>query len=850
MKKISGMTGLFFALVLLCVALWALLHELRHYHYRDIVQAVHAIPGPHILLALGLTVLDYLILTGYDTLAFRYIGQKNSYREIAPASFLAYSVSNNLGFSLFSGTAVRYRFYSALGISGLDISKIVAFCSLTFWTGLASAGGLSFLLSPPPSSGILHDQIILVRPLGAVLLSLPAAYLLLCLWKRIPVRFKGFEFSLPGIKTVITQLLLGASDIALTAMVLYSLLPSGVSISYLHFLGIFNLALIIGLISHVPGGLGVFETAILLLLPPEAKGTGVVGALLVFRAVYYLLPLILASISITGVELYTRRQTVGMVARKAGGIVSFLLPHFLAVTTFLGGVVLLFSGATPTIHGRLTWLNQFLPLTVIEVTHFLSGLTGAALLILARGIQRRLDSAYHTSLLLLLLGALWALLKGFDYEEAGILMLFFLLLSSSRKQFFRRASLTSVRFSPGWVLLVGVALACAGWIGLFSYKHIEYSHDLWWRWTLFGDASRFMRAEMGIASITILFILARLFRPAPVSPALPSAEELELARTIIARTSDTRGFLALLGDKSLLLSESRQSFIMYGVTKRSWVAMGDPVGWKEDARELIWNFREMSHLHDGWAVFYQVRPENLPLYLDLGLSLVKLGEEGRVPLADFSLEGSSHKKFRQYVSAMEREGGMFEIVPADKTINLLTELKNVSDDWLKYKHTSEKRFSLGFFDRQYLCCQPVAVVRRNGRIIAFANVLHTGMKEEISVDLMRYVKDAPEGTMDYLFVKLLLWGKEEGFGHFNLGMAPLSGLENRSLAPLWNQAGALMFRHGEHFYNFQGLRHYKEKFHPVWEPRYLASPGGLALPRILTNISELISGGLLGAITR
>ena len=260
-----------------------------------------------------------------------------------------------------------------------------------------------------------------------------------------------------------------------------------------------------GLVSHVPGGLGVFETTIILLLPPEAKGTGVIGALLVYRAVYYLIPLILASVSITGFELYTRRKAVGMVARRIGGVISFILPHFLAATTFLGGVILIFSGATPTIHGRLTWLNQFMPLTVIELSHFLSSLAGAALLILASGIQKRLDSAYLLSLTLLVLGAIWSLLKGFDYEEALILMVFVLLLLSSRKQFFRKASLTSERFSLGWIMLVCAVLVCAGWIGLFSYKHVEYSNDLWWRWTLFGDASRFIRAGVGVASVISLF---------------------------------------------------------------------------------------------------------------------------------------------------------------------------------------------------------------------------------------------------------------------------------------------------------------------------------------------------------
>jgi phosphatidylglycerol lysyltransferase len=142
------------------------------------------------------------------------------------------------------------------------------------------------------------------------------------------------------------------------------------------------------------------------------------------------------------------------------------------------------------------------------------------------------------------------------------------------------------------------------------------------------------------------------------------------------------------------------------------------------------------------------------------------------------------------------------------------------------------------------------VVRHKGRIAAFANLWLGAEKEELSPDLMRFHPEAPENVMEYLFIALMLWGKAEGYRWFNLGMAPLSGLQNRALAPLWNRLGALVFRFGENFYNFRGLRQYKQKFDPAWEPKYLASPGGLALPRILAATGALISGGLKGVVAK
>jgi phosphatidylglycerol lysyltransferase len=285
---------------------------------------------------------------------------------------------------------------------------------------------------------------------------------------------------------------------------------------------------------------------------------------------------------------------------------------------------------------------------------------------------------------------------------------------------------------------------------------------------------------------------------------------------------------------------------MYAVQGRTWVSMGDPVGEGKGKIELLWDFRNLCHRYGGWPAFYQVAERDLHLYVDLGLSLLKLGEEGRVPLAGFSLEGSKRKGLRHARNKIQEEGCRFEIVEPPGVEALLPELKAVSDDWMSGKRAGEKGFSLGFFDPVYLVRFPVAVARRGERIVAFANLWPGAPGEELSIDLMRYSKAAPQGVMDYLFTELMLWGRERGYAWFSLGMAPLSGLEPRALAPLWSRAGSLLFRHGEHFYNFQGLRRYKEKFDPVWEPRYLASPGGWILPAVLADLATLIGGGVRG----
>jgi phosphatidylglycerol lysyltransferase len=242
-------------------------------------------------------------------------------------------------------------------------------------------------------------------------------------------------------------------------------------------------------------------------------------------------------------------------------------------------------------------------------------------------------------------------------------------------------------------------------------------------------------------------------------------------------------------------------------------------------------------------VFYEIRKDSLHLYADFGLTFVKLGEEAVVDLSQFALEGARGKPLRHALRHLEHHGASCRIIPPGEVPSVIDELHAVSDDWLEHKAGGEKGFSLGFFRPDYVERFPVAVVERDRHIVAFASVWPGPQNMELSIDLMRYHHDAPNGVMEGLMVHLMQWGKQQGYRSFSLGMAPLSGFERSPSAPLWNRLGSFLYRHGETFYNFQGLRAYKDKFHPSWESRYLAYPGGLRLPRALADVAALIAGG-------
>lgn len=836
--------------VLLVTAAWVLHRELAAFHWRDVAAGIGTLPRSSLALAVFVTGLNYALLTLYDVLALGYVEQRLPYARVGMASFIAYAFGNNVGVAMLSSASVRYRLYSAWGMSARDITRVAVFCGITLWLGLLATGGLAFAVTPVEVRGLSLLPVGALRVLGLFLLLLAVGYVGVCARWRQPLTVRGMSLSLPSPRIALAQLAVSGADWLLAALVLFLLLPPEAGVSLPVFIALFMLGQVAGLVSQVPGGLGVFESVILAALSPRIPTPTVLGVLVAYRAIYYLAPFAMAALLLGGNELAHRREQVTRLLKGARSSFGTVVPLVAATGAVLAGTVLLFSGATPTEQDRLLVLKRMLPLPLVELSHLLGSLVGVSLLLLGRGLQRRLDAAFVLAMGLLVSGGVLSLVKGFDYEEATLLFALALALGPFREQFYRRTSLFAERFSPPWLMAIAAVVGASVWLGFFSYRHVDYSGDLWWRFTFDGDAPRFLRASVGVVGVVLLYGVARLL--APSSPRLPppTGAELARARPLVARSPESTSHLALVGDKTLLFNEKDTAFLMYGVSGRTWVAMGDPVGSPEEGTELAWRFRELVDAHHGWTCFYQVGPSSLPRYLDLGLALLKLGEEATVPLTDFRLDVPERRGLRHAHRKMEKEGLSFEVVPREAVPELLPHLRHISDAWLGEKHTREKGFSLGYYSNRYIQEGPVAVVRQQGELLGFANLWAPETKVELSVDLMRYLPGAPRGAMEYLFTSLMLWGHEQGYQRFNLGMAPFSGFESHSLAPLWHRMGSFVFGYGEHFYNFQGLRQFKEKFHPVWTPRYLAAPGGLALPRVLAGIAALVSRGITGVVTR
>lgn len=816
-------------------------------HWSDIKADLVASPWSALGLALFWTAVSFVALSFYDILAVRSVAKgkvPNWVAGLAGASGSA--VSNLLGFSYVTGTAVRYRIYASLGLELSRVAGVIATSWIGFWMGLVLTLGVLLTLHPKGLATVLPIDSTIETTIGIALLGvMAAAFLWLSLGTR-RLSVAGFGFGLPsgGLAGALT--VAGVIDLAGASLALYVLMPADLAVSFPYFFVIFVGAIAFGLISHVPGGLGVFEATMIAGLGASGR-SDVLAALLLYRLAYTLLPFLLAVAGLGAGWAWVQRHTVTKTAVLIYQLTRAIVPFAAAGIALLAGTILLVSGNMPAETGRLAVLRDVVPLPFVEASHLLGSVAGLLLIVISRGLYRKLHRAWVIAMLLMVAGFAASLVKGLDWEEALGMLLTISLLGVFRSAFYRAESASVFRLNGAWIVSIVTLLVAITWVGALAYSNVSYRDALWWDFNWHSDASRSMRASLVVALILAAIALDSVVsnrRKTKLPDPIP-----DVVRQLVAQSEDTESNMALIGDKSFLISDDDQAFLSYADTGKSLISKGEPVGNPESGRALIWQLREKADREGKRCAFYAVSPRFLPTYLDLGMSIIKIGEVARVDLNGFTLEGSSKKGFRQARNRAIREKYTFEVIPKEQLAPVLGDLRNISDSWLASKQGEEKSFALGGFEETYVSNFDHAVMRDpEGQIVAFANLFQGGNKHELSLDLMRYYPDGPGFVMDGLFAELMLWGAEQGFHWFSLGSAPFSGIENRQLASFWNRVGGFVYDHGEQFYHFEGLRSFKQKFKPVWEPNYLASSGGLAVPRILYEVNVLVSGGVRGLI--
>ncbi len=847
-------------LILFYLALWALRREIKLNNLQDVLQYFEEISYSRFFTALAFSFGSYWALTFYDFLGLRHIKKTLSYGRVALTSFIAYTFSHNIGAAPITGGGIRYRLYSKWGLTAGESASVLVICGMTFWVGFLTMGAFFFFVKPPvlppfqlPAMHFLFfhfqfDSTVfsnVIFGVGVFCLLGIAGYLLSALVFHRTIKIFKWHFPTPSVGIAMGQMAAGVLDWTCSGSVLYILLPPS-DMTFTSFMSIYLSAQILGFLSQVPGGLGVLDWFILEALEPVLPATSIAGALLAFRVCYYLIPFILGLFSFTFYEVVRNRERVKRALRILDRFAPDFAPHLFSILIFLCGASLLISDATPEVSNRLVRLNELMPLGLMEGSHFMAALVGAALLVVARSLQQRLESAYTVALVLLGTGVLTCLFKGFDYKEALTLLVVFGALLICRRYFPRRTSIFQQRYSPMWVTAILFILLGSIWVGVFNYRYEDYSPDLWSTFDIVEDAARFLRATLGASATLFIFSIISLLSPTQPETEYPTSTQLAKALEVVKSSRRAPAMLALMGDKALFFNKRSEAFLMYAIEGKSWITLGDAVGDPKDRQDLAIRFKDQCHRKKAWALFYLVDQEQFQFYLDMGLTVLKIAEEARVPLKNFKVDALFSGDLKNaYQRFKDKEEFTFGILPPGEWRMLLPELRKISEDWLTKSKTREKAFSAGFYDEEYLRNFSLALVWKEGHVVAFANVLTTNHKDELAVDLLRSAVDSPAFLEDYLVLELMQWAREKGYKGFNLGCAPLLEVEETPLAPYKDQVAGILSPYA-HATLLPEIRKDKERFNPEWVPKYLATSGTLPLNVALNNIRSLINKGHRG----
>ncbi|WP_424139231.1 phosphatidylglycerol lysyltransferase domain-containing protein [Roseomonas chloroacetimidivorans] len=611
-----------FGLILLVGALYVVQREFRHLSVADVGQALEATPSGRLWVAGGWTLIAYAVLTIYDRLGSVYAGKPISYLRTSLASFCAYTLAHNLGFAAVSGAAVRYRFYAAWGLTPVEIAKVIAFTSLTFGLGGFALGGLVLFLEPTVLPWVGEEQLIpewTAQALAIVMWVIVSAYVVLSrFWPHF--RIFGHQIDLPGFRMALAQVTLASVDVAVTAAIFYCLLPEAPGLTFWKFLGIYIAAYTAGLAASVPGGLGVFDGFILLSLEPYLSSAQVIGAVLLFRLFYYIVPLFLAGGLFAAFEIGQRRPTLGGLQTETRVTGALEVP-VLAGLTGLGGVVLIFVGALPARGSDFVhWGGEWAALA----SQFAASVVGSLLLVVSYGMLRRLRLAWWAGLFLLANGVAILLMRGDPWWVAAAYLGAGLFLAAMRAAFYRDARLTGEPLTASRVFSLAAGVICGLTLATVAY-HGEVSGAAWWEVVLLDGAPAPLRFAVGLAGVLLLVAAFRLLRPARIQ-----AEDYD---------ESTQAQLAALGARvpsyadGVVLAEGGRAGFAFRRLDGIWVAEGDPAGAPDARVNAIWRFRDLCDAAGVAPAFAGVGSEMLRAYEQAGMASVSMPDGTVMALA-------------------------------------------------------------------------------------------------------------------------------------------------------------------------------------------------------------------------
>lgn len=530
--------------------------------------------------------------------------------------------------------------------------------------------------------------------------------------------------------------------------------------------------------------------------------------------------------------------------------------------TLGSGLLNIISVISRALPGRYAVLRDIFSLEFIHLSRSLTLLIGLALIISSINIYKRKKRAFQIVLLLSSFSVVFHLIKGLSYEEASVSLALVIVLILSRKHFTVKSSIVSLQWGlikAGIALIITLAYGIAGFWFLdrrdFGIQfHINDAIRETLKFMTFIDdpalvpntryARWFLNSLDLVTTVLVVYVFYSVFRPMIYRFRSQRRERLLVKEYIEKHGRSALDFFKSWPDKSYFFSPSENGFIAYRVGNNFALALADPVGPEQEIEDIIRRFVEFCEENDWGVGFHQVLPDFLPVYERLGFRKLKIGEDAIVDLMSFDLAGGERKEIRHTVNKMESRGVHILHFEPPISDEVLAQVREVSDDWLRLPGRKERQFTLGSFDIEYLRSTPLFVAADStGKFLAFVNEIPSYHKDEATIDLMRFRSDAPSGVMDFLFVKLFFHLKERGFHRFSLGMTPMSGFREGETPSAEEKFIHFFFQQLSFIFRYKGLRHYKAKYASFWEPRYAIYRSQLDLPRMALALRTVSSVG-------
>lgn len=791
------------------VALYVLHGMIQGLDLQDVLREFRGISVVSVVTSIGVMVVSYFVLMTYDVLAIAHIGKNLPYGKVLLAAFVGYVFSHNIGMSLVTGGGVRYRVYTAAGLTAFEIGAVTLLCALTFTLGAMAIGGVALIFEPAElfaPIGLSHWG---AQILGAALLLAVVGWVIWSGTRKRELRLREFTMRAPPFLVSLKQIVVAVFEITLSGLTLYVLLPKGYDVSFVLFMAVYVLATVGGILSHVPGGIGVIEATFLLLLPQIPQGP-MLASILAFRVIYLIFPLFVGAALLGIFEVSQQRHAMKRVSAWFGTVADRLVPAAVGSAVLVGAAYLLFSGAHPILAWRQEWLAAHIPLAVVEISHAGASLAAFGLLLLSRPLFSRLASAHRLAVILLGAGAAFALGKGLEFEEATVLAIVLAVLLLSQPAFKRRGSILDQHYPAAWVVTIAVVVGAYVWLGVFSFKEATFGSSLLTDFAHEGEVARFLRSTIALViGVAAMVVLGRT-HAAPSIPPLADPHDLAEAKRILARTGGSPALAR--ADLHYYFHPHGEAFLSFDIHDRSWIVLGDPVGRADALSPLAWNFRDLCESHGAQAVFFGATDKTLPLYADLGLRPHVIGEEAIIPL------GGGDSAFAGIDGASP-----FAVVTGAEIPNVDALIGAASGN-------------AALRPAQNAHC---AIIKSSDAVTAFAELRPGAAGKEIRVGAIHAGVQPDSAAIAALFRGVIDWARRQGFATVNLGFAPpFEPSHSHPLNAMWDRVGTVLFPQARYFAGLSQLREALQEFGPVWQPRYLVTASG---HRLATSIEDSIA---------